>query len=245
MNEMVKVMFNGDELEAIPEGAKVHLPVRRFCEVLDVDPDTQARRLKADGVISTVIMTVQMAGDDQAREVLCIELRDLPLWLAKIHPSKVKASVRAKLIAYQRECAEVLAEHFFGPRRREETTPDDHLQAAARSALESGDFRALAMVAGVLDKLRTREQTAQKATAAKAAKVDLWIRVVEYVAKENAQGRGVPTANACCEALGGRRTDCLAAVREAVERGAICRRGAQGYWVIDEIRTPSEPGAIQ
>lgn len=161
MNEIVKVMFRNDELEAIPEGAKVHLPIRRFCEVLGIDPDTQGRRLKADGVISTVIMTVQMPGSDQAREVLCIELRDLPLWLAKIHPSKVKASVRTKLIAFQREAAEVLAEHFFGPRRSVLDT-GGYLEAAARTALDAGDFKALALVAGVLGKLQKPVKAAPK-----------------------------------------------------------------------------------
>lgn len=44
-----------------------------------------------------------------------LPLSKLNFWLARIHPNKVpNPETRAKVIAYQEECADVLFAHFFG-----------------------------------------------------------------------------------------------------------------------------------
>lgn len=134
MTEIVKVRFHGDELEAIRDGGDVYVVVKRVCEALGVAHQSQLERLKADPSIGVTMIVTPSAGGDQ--ETACIALRDLPLWLAKMHPSKVSASVRAKLIIYQRECAEVLANHFFGPRSGTGVfTPEAVVEIATRAAV--------------------------------------------------------------------------------------------------------------
>lgn len=59
-------------------------------------------------------MVTQIPGDDQSREVFCIDLDSLPMWLATIDDGKVAASLRPRLIDFQRECARVLRDHFLG-----------------------------------------------------------------------------------------------------------------------------------
>lgn len=116
MTEIERFTFDGDALEVIPEDHRVLVVVRRVCEALGIALPAQLRRLKRDPVICVIMMITQVPGDDQRREIACIDLRSVPLWLAKIHPSKVRPELRPKLVRYQREAAEVLADHFLGPR---------------------------------------------------------------------------------------------------------------------------------
>ncbi len=120
---ITKFVFHGDELDVIPMGVEVYVAIRRVCEALGVSFSRQLRKLKTDPAISVVTMATQVENDDQRRDVACLELHSLPLWLATIHPSKVKPAVREKLVAYRRECAEVLADHFLGKRSAATSDP--------------------------------------------------------------------------------------------------------------------------
>ncbi|WP_434042711.1 phage antirepressor N-terminal domain-containing protein [Sorangium cellulosum] len=112
---IVKFTFHGDVLDVVPGDGAVRVAIRQVCEGLGVDFSRQLRKLKEDPAATVDIMST-VAEDGRIREVACIDIRSLPLWLATIHPSKVKPEVRAKLVAYKRECAEVLADHFLGRR---------------------------------------------------------------------------------------------------------------------------------
>jgi hypothetical protein len=115
-NAMTIVPFNGEAVEAIQRDGDVWIPLRRVCENLGVDIDSQRKRLSdADRSpwATTVIMTV-VAADGKNREAFCLHLDVVPMWLATIDVSRVRESVRPKLLAYQKECARVLRDHFFG-----------------------------------------------------------------------------------------------------------------------------------
>lgn len=115
---LARVPFHGGHLLAVAgpvdqEGARL-VPLRPFCERLGLDPDTQARKLRGKAWACTVIMTVQIPGDDQTRGVACLPLRALPMWLATINPGKVAPDARPMLEAYQAEACDVLYRHFLG-----------------------------------------------------------------------------------------------------------------------------------
>lgn len=112
-NEIIKVQFDGDTLEGIPREGRAWVVVKRICEVLGVDSFTQARKLKTCPWATTSIM-LAVAEDGKEREVFALDLDSLPMWLANIHASKVRLELREKLIRYQKECARVLRNHFFG-----------------------------------------------------------------------------------------------------------------------------------
>lgn len=116
MGELLSFRFHGDDLQVIPAEGTITIVIRRFCEALGLAFWPQLRKLKSDPSISVTMMVMQVSGDDQRREVACLDLRSLPLWLATIHPSKVAPELREKLVAYKREAAESLAEHFLGRR---------------------------------------------------------------------------------------------------------------------------------
>lgn len=113
-NELVKVPFYGDELDAVQDGGKVWVSLRRCCENLGLTPQGQLEKLKRKAWACVTEIVTQMPGDTQAREVSMIDLETLPGWLFSIDARKVAGHIREKLARYQREAAQVLARHFLG-----------------------------------------------------------------------------------------------------------------------------------
>ncbi len=111
---MEVVQFHGDAIQAVRgEGEQVWVVVKRVCEALGLDPRSQRRRIDRSPWAVGVKMT-STGPDGKNYEAFCLSLGSLPMWLATIEPSRVKPEARTKLIAYQRECADVLRDHFFG-----------------------------------------------------------------------------------------------------------------------------------
>jgi hypothetical protein len=65
-------------------GETVWVVVKRVCEALEIDHSAQLERLKRKPWASVAMMATQVLGDDQRREIACIELDSLPMWLATI-----------------------------------------------------------------------------------------------------------------------------------------------------------------
>lgn len=100
-----RVQFDGDELQAIGDpGGDVWVVVRSGCEPLGLSPHGQAERLKRTSWATTRMMRA-VAQDGKVREVFCLHLKAVPLWLATIEASRVRPEVREKLERYQREAA--------------------------------------------------------------------------------------------------------------------------------------------
>lgn len=115
MSDIVKVHFHGDTIEAIPGDGTAWVVVRRVCEALGIDTDSQRKKLRTMPWAVTVMNTAT-GPDGKNYQSFCIDLDSLPMWLATIQPSRVRPEIRPKLERYQKECARVLRDHFFGPR---------------------------------------------------------------------------------------------------------------------------------
>ncbi len=110
---VIHVPFHGDSLAALNDQGKVWVPVRSLTEALGLEFSAQFRRLKRQPW-ATVAMMAMVAGDGKNRSTICLDLDSLPMWLATIDVKRVAPAAREKLVVYQRECAKVLREHFFG-----------------------------------------------------------------------------------------------------------------------------------
>jgi hypothetical protein len=118
MNPIVEVQFHGDCVQATRAGDRVWVVVKRVCEALGIADQAQAAKLKGKPwACTTLIVAHDASGRNQ--ELFCLELDSLPMWLATIEVSRVRPEARDKLIAYQRECARVLRDHFFGAPRQD------------------------------------------------------------------------------------------------------------------------------
>lgn len=141
VSDLVKFNFQGDELDVCPRDGTVLVSVRRVCEALGVDYPSQFTKLRSNPA-ATVVLIPMVAADGKEREALCIDLRSMPL----------NDATRAKLIAYQRECADVLADHFLGKRGAPPAPPPAHSAAEYIGAFE----RHLAAIATRLDAIEQR-----------------------------------------------------------------------------------------
>lgn len=107
----VKVDENGQET--------VYVPVKRMCENLGLDFASQRKHILRKTVLKkgVVIMTIPIKGIDgviQPQEMFCLRYDRVPYWLAIVNEDRVKDECRHKLIKYQEEVADVLAQVFLG-----------------------------------------------------------------------------------------------------------------------------------
>src|SRR5262249_27729552 len=111
-----KVTVCGEELDACHDGEHIWVSVRRVCEVLDISSNMQVEKLKKKPWAVTMF-NISTGPDGKNYETFCISHRSLPMWLATIEPSRSSSStLQGKLVRFQNEAAEVLADHFLGKR---------------------------------------------------------------------------------------------------------------------------------
>ncbi|MGZ0721698.1 phage antirepressor N-terminal domain-containing protein [Kluyvera cryocrescens] len=130
----INVPFHGTELYVVNYNGEPYTPMRPIIDGMGMDWASQFTKLKQRFKTSVVKITMQLPGDDQRRDVICLALRKLAAWLNTISPNKVKADIRNRVIQYQEECDDVLYEYWTkgqvtNPRKaatsKTKTTSDD------------------------------------------------------------------------------------------------------------------------
>jgi hypothetical protein len=125
MLSLEKVKFAGGEIYAVNQNGTVYVSIRKLCEELGIDSDSQTTKLKnlaADGdEWATTVIITGVAFDGKTRQMTCIQADSIPMWMITINPNKVDESVREKLKQYKNEAKRVLADHFMP----KSTTSDD------------------------------------------------------------------------------------------------------------------------
>lgn len=148
-NELVRVPFHGDVIEATQDDAGVWVSLRRACESLGIALHRQTQKLQ-EKPWANVNMKLMMDQSGREFEMACLHLDSFPMWLATIEPSRVKEAVRPKLELYQKEAARALADHFLGRPRQ---GVEDVRALAGAIALQVAETVA-AQVRGVLEESR-------------------------------------------------------------------------------------------
>lgn len=110
------VDFYGDQVTGVvmANGA-IYVPLRPLCRYLGLDWSAQTRRLQRDDILASEIRGVAIMAtphEGGTQEMVCLPLDLLPGWLFGISASRVKPTLREKIIRYQRECFRVLWEAF-------------------------------------------------------------------------------------------------------------------------------------
>jgi hypothetical protein len=123
--ETIAFDFDGDPLDVVrlPDG-DVGVSLRHLSEAIGINYSGQLQRLRrwaATGVSwATVCIMHTVAGDGKPRSMAVLHRRAIPMWAATIDLGRLRGHVRresvAKLVRYQDRCAEILADHFLGPR---------------------------------------------------------------------------------------------------------------------------------
>ncbi len=136
--EQKSVSFYNDEIIAIraSDGA-VYVPIRPICENLGVTLAGQRERINRDPVLSEMVTSVSVTLTQQAREMLCLPLNYIPGWLFGISADRVKPELRDKIIRYQKECFNVLAEAFVEGRLTADESFADLLAGASPETIQA------------------------------------------------------------------------------------------------------------
>ena len=114
-NQMQLFNFRGEPLEIVMRGSDLFVGLRRCCEALGISTEAQVAKLKNKEWAVTAM--IEGTGPDGKQYLMTvIHVGSLPMWLASISSKKVAAEVRPKLLAFQKEAADVLADHFLGQR---------------------------------------------------------------------------------------------------------------------------------
>lgn len=114
------VDFYGDELTAvlIQEGDRreIYIPVRPIVEYLGLAWSGQFERLQRDAILSEAIRGVRVTRTPGrgggSQEMLALPLKFLPGFLFGVNANRVKEELRERVLRYQRECYDVLADAF-------------------------------------------------------------------------------------------------------------------------------------
>lgn len=111
--QLLQVAFHGDTIDCVRNNDEdAFVVIRKVCENLGVNYATQFRKLQ-NASWATIVMMTTVGNDGKSREMACLRIDSLPMWLAGINPKKVKdAFLKRKLELYQAEAAQVLWRHF-------------------------------------------------------------------------------------------------------------------------------------
>lgn len=124
----INVPFHGAELYVVNHNGEPYTPMKPIVEGMGMDWASQFTKIKQRFKTSIVKITMQLPGDEQRREIICLALRKLAGWLQTISPNKVRPEIRDKVIQYQEECDDVLYEywtkgHVVNPRKAKKALP--------------------------------------------------------------------------------------------------------------------------
>lgn len=110
---LAAVEFHGATLVTTLVDGVPSVALRPVCEAIGLDWAAQYQRIGRDPVLSsTVVVTTTVAEDGKRREMTCLPLKHLNGWLFGVDANRVAPEVRDRLIEYQRECYDVLADYW-------------------------------------------------------------------------------------------------------------------------------------
>jgi hypothetical protein len=116
MSDIVIVNFRGDDLYGFKQDDGTFFALKPMVEAMGLDWSAQLKRVKRDPILSggmAMMATPFGRGGDQ--ECVCIRLDLVNGWLFTIDSSRIaNDEVRQKVQVYQRECYQVLHDHFSG-----------------------------------------------------------------------------------------------------------------------------------
>lgn len=149
----------GDDevLAARTETSDIYLPIRPLCTALGLGWSPQLRKIRADDILSESTRQLRLQTRGGPQIMLCMDLEAIPLWLAGIEPSRVRADLRDRLRAYKRWVRKVVYEAFA-----RETGIETALSASQAITPANPDMTALAHVVQLAEAIATmgRQQMA-------------------------------------------------------------------------------------
>lgn len=110
----VSIDFHGTAIQTFNVEGVVRVAMKPICEGIGLQWEAQLKRIKRHPVLNACMsmMDTQVSGDQQRRRFITLPLSKLNGWLFGVDASRVKPEVRERLIEYQAECFDVLADYW-------------------------------------------------------------------------------------------------------------------------------------
>lgn len=89
--------FHGVELYVVNHNGEPYTPMKPIVEGMGMDWASQFTKMKQRFKTCIVKITMQLPGDEQRREIICLALRKLAGWLQTISPNKVRPEIRESI----------------------------------------------------------------------------------------------------------------------------------------------------
>src|SRR5690348_11500817 len=112
--KLVVLTPTGDDevLAARTANSEIYLPIRPICAALGIQWATQRRKIMSDEVLTESTRTLRLQTRGGPQNLVCMDVEAIPMWLAGIEPSRVRADLRERLITYKRWVRKVVYEAF-------------------------------------------------------------------------------------------------------------------------------------
>ena len=111
-----EIAFHGGVIQAVRTGPGeegIFVSPKRICENFGISWSRQRKKLEECGWAVVAFMATT-GSDGKQYQMAMLDLKSLPMWLATIQVSRVSAEAKPLLLAYQKECRDVLYQHFVG-----------------------------------------------------------------------------------------------------------------------------------
>ena len=115
--QVKEVRFNGERITAIRESGKIYVSIKSVCRNLGMNKsqaDYQIQKVQNDELLDSACYFKHLEINGITQKGLMLELDYLPIWLAKINPSRFSEELKKQLIEYQLKAKDVLADEFLG-----------------------------------------------------------------------------------------------------------------------------------
>jgi hypothetical protein len=117
MNRIIAVKFHGTEILGFQSGQTVLVAIKPIVVAMGLNWSGQEQRLKRDPVLQEGICMMHIPSTSGNQRTLGLRLEFLNGWLFKIDSGRIRDSKTRELVQiYQRECYQVLYNHFSGER---------------------------------------------------------------------------------------------------------------------------------
>lgn len=118
-----EIQFDGKRITTVLIKEKVYVSIKSVCDNLGMnEPQYKSQKLKVknDELLKGGRKLYPLMTNGGIQEVMMLELDYLPIWLAKINPSRFSDELKEKLMLYQLKAKDVLADEFLGKRPRKD-----------------------------------------------------------------------------------------------------------------------------
>lgn len=149
MSELVRIPFHGDDLLTLDIDGSPHVVLKPAIESIGLDYWSQIEKLRKRSWAATSNRSVQVSDQAQRRDMLTCDVRTFLMLLATVDENRVAEDVKAKLITYQSEVADVIYAYWTnGGAINPRATADQLIAIADRAASQA---RVLRLLDGIVD----------------------------------------------------------------------------------------------